>query len=558
MVLYAGPLQMLYERGFVRYIGYQDSEILRMIYFALRDENWDTCEHVILREEKDITWETFTIHYESVSRQHSQDLIRWDCRIEGSPDSSIRFTIHGEVLKDIKKNRAGFCVLHPLKNVTGQPVEIVEASGSARSGYFPVEVAPRNPFRNIRKLKWNFENKWYELSFEGDVFETEDQRNWIDTSFKTFCTPSDLPIPVTLVAGTQIFQRVTFRPLEKLQPITSHQSTIIQLDKSGERTKLPAVGVFLAEDHENTATAASQLIRQLGLDHLAIEVNASSPHWVSALSRQCEFAHSLALPLSIKFHAGSSSSESLQALALLIQQNRLNVKDITFLSGNEPVTSAALLQALGASKNLFMKVEVGAGTLSDFKNINRHRFDAAGVDFISYGANPQVHAFDDRTLIENIDGFRETGKSAASIYQGKAIHISPVSLRDRSMKVADPRQKTEFAALWAFGALRAAAEGRVSSLTLFETTGDKGIVSAEGVPYPVFSTLEKLLRFRNHEMVVLKNSEPLLIDAMLLTNDSYTTLLLVNYTDDLQTVRYGRNEFQVAPLQMHEVNLSGT
>jgi D-apionolactonase len=38
MVLYAGPLQILYERGFLRYISYRDTEILRMIYFVLRDE----------------------------------------------------------------------------------------------------------------------------------------------------------------------------------------------------------------------------------------------------------------------------------------------------------------------------------------------------------------------------------------------------------------------------------------------------------------------------------------------------------------------------------------
>ena len=98
----------------------------------------------------------------------------------------------------------------------------------------------------------------------------------------------------------------------------------------------------------------------------------------------------------------------------------------------------------------------------------------------------------------------------------------------------------------------------INSITLFETVGENGILSHDGTPYPVYTILEKVLRFRNHEMVELKNTEPLLIDALLFTNDSSTTLLMVNYTDDLQTVKYGRNEFQVPPLQLYEVNLSGT
>lgn len=29
--------------------------------------------------------------------------------------------------------------------------------------------------------------------FEGDVFEMEDQRNWTDASYKTYCTPWGCP-----------------------------------------------------------------------------------------------------------------------------------------------------------------------------------------------------------------------------------------------------------------------------------------------------------------------------------------------------------------------------
>jgi D-apionolactonase len=555
MVLYAGPLQMLYERGFLRYISYQDSEILRMIYFALRDEHWDTCEHVMTHEEKDISWETFKIKYDSVHRKDGKDLIRWKVTIEGLPDSSIRFTIDGEVLREIKKNRAGFCILHPLKGVKGQAVEITHPDGSTQPGHFPEAVEAANPFRNIKKLKWQFENKSYRLEFEGDIFETEDQRNWIDASFKTFCTPADLPIPVTLSAGSKIFQRVIFRPVERPHPITSHESTIIQLEKTGTYSSLPKIGFCLSS---SLSIDAVERLTSLKADHFAIEIFTSQPDWVSKFSQQCEEAYSMNAPMKIALILPEKFTDGLDQFVLLIQQNRLKIADVLLLTETKPVTDQKLINEISRVKTILPGINWGAGTSGDFKDINRNRFDATSADFISYSAHPQVHAFDDRTLVENIDGIRETGSSAALLYPGKFIHISPVTLRRRSSQTSDVRQKTDLAALWAFGALRSASEGKVFELSLFETIGDNGIMSQEGKPYPLYAMLEKVLRFRNHELLVLKNSEPLLIDAMLFTNDSSTTLLLINYTDDLQTVRYGKNEFQVPPMQLYEVNLSGT
>lgn len=547
---------MLYERGFLRYIGYRESEILRMIYFALRDENWNTCEHVITHEEKDISWETFVIDYQSVHRKDGENIIRWKCKIEGFPDSRVRFTIDGEVLQNFKKNRAGFCILHPLKNVVGQPAEITTPKSEKHEGKFPTSVAPQNPFKQIQRLKWNFENRWYELMFEGDVFETEDQRNWTDASFKTHCTPADLPIPVTLAAGTRIFQRVSFRPLEKLEPITSHDSTVISLEKTNELTTLPLVGICLSSFP--MTRQASERVKSLNLDHLSIEVKPSINGWVSKFSEQCEIAHALDLPLHVILTLPQHANDFADQFIALIHQNRINIKNILFLSENAQVTDQQVIRQVSKMKAELPNVKFGAGTTGDFKDLNRNRFEPFDLDFVSYSANPQVHMTDDRTLIENIDGLGETGKSASLIYPHQAVHIAPITLQSRASRHADPRMKTDFAARWIFGALRATAEAKVSSISVFNTAGENGIQSEAGDVYPVYSLLEKILAFRNHEIVVLKNSEPLLIDAMLFSNESSTTLMIVNYTDDLQTVKFGKNEFQVPPMQTYEINLSST
>ena len=39
--------------------------------------------------------------------------------------------------------------------------------------------------------------RWRHSLDTGDVFEMEDQRNWTDASFKTYCTPLRQPFPAT-------------------------------------------------------------------------------------------------------------------------------------------------------------------------------------------------------------------------------------------------------------------------------------------------------------------------------------------------------------------------
>jgi D-apionolactonase len=464
--------------------------------------------------------------------------------------------LEGTVLKDLKKNRVGFCVLHPLDNVIGKPVEITHPDGSRENGAFPVSIAAENPFRNIKSMRWSFHGHWYELSFEGDVFETEDQRNWIDHSFKTFCTPSHLPIPVTLSKGEKIFQKITFRPNEKLQAITSHDETLIELEKTGQRTRLPQVGLCATEIPVSEKPMSE--LKMINFDHVRIAVSPSKSDWASIFSQQCEFAYALKLPIKAALTVSNDFNDDIEKFLTIVQQNRLKVKEVILLSEGRPVTEAEVLYSIPEIKSRISGVIVGAGTDSHFKEINRNRIASDVIDFVSFAAFPQVHAKDDRTIIENIDGLRETGASGAMLYPGKPIHISPLTFQTRDAKQEDPRLQTQFGALWAFGCIRAAAEGRIASISLLEGRGNNGLVSQEGTGYPVHHVLEKLLRFRKHDMIVLKNSEPLLIDAMLLSNDSSTTLFLVNYTDDLQTVRYGKNIFQVSPNNLLEVNLSGT
>lgn len=561
MLLYAGPLQMLYDRGFLRYISYRDSEIFRMIYFAVRDENWGTCDHRIINEHRDISWETFRVEYDCFHSREQKDLMKWHCVIEGRPNGSISFTINGEALEDHLKNRSGFCLLHPAPAVAGTSANLTHADGSKSESTFPTLISGENPFRNLHKIKWSCDSREYELTMEGDVFETEDQRNWTDNSFKTFCTPADLPIPVKIKKGQKIWQKVQFKPLEHLPPIPTQTTLVVQLEKTDGITKLPAVGVCASDDVKALNEQCVSLLKELKFDHYRINVTPSHTDWVSKFSSDYEQSFRLELPLEVALFISDDVETEIDAFIQLCQQNRVRIKNLMLFNKNKPVTDEKILAHTNRFRTAFHNVKIGVGTDDYFKEINRKQVLIEGVDFITYSLHPQVHAFDDLTMIENIEGQAHTVVTALEKYKGIDVHVSPITLKKRNKEkehLPDHRQSTELNALWTFGTLRSVAEGKASNITLFQTAGAAGIISEEGNPYPVFDVLAKILPYRDQEMIVLKSSHPLWVEAMLFRKGDHSMLWLANHTDDLQTVTFGRMEIQLQPRTITQTALHGS
>jgi hypothetical protein len=80
MLLQAGPVQADYVNGYLRYIRTGDHEILRMIYFAIRDQDWNTLPVTIQNETVSRTANSFIISYTSIVR-HNSIQFNWKVRI---------------------------------------------------------------------------------------------------------------------------------------------------------------------------------------------------------------------------------------------------------------------------------------------------------------------------------------------------------------------------------------------------------------------------------------------------------------------------------------------
>lgn len=498
-LLRAGPLSVRYQGGFLRYIRSGDTEIVRMMYVALRDENWGTYEPLIENEKIESHSNHFKIQYDCFHELNGQRIFHWKAKITGSEEGKIVFEIEGVALKTILKNRAGFCVLHPIKEAAGMPCEITHSDGSILKSNFPSMIAAQNPFKNIKAMSWECDGHWYHFDFEGDEFETEDQRNWTDASFKTFCTPLSLPFPVPLRQGDIVQQRLTFTPK---QPIRIAE-TKREVKQSENLIHWPQIGIGASTETNDLSEAAVKRLQELKLSHYRIDVDVQKPDWQDKLNIDCQNVLRLSLPLEIVLTLSEGFASEFSLFEKVFSKQKTSAKQLLLLSRDAWVTRQPLVDFASTIRNTFPDLKVGAGTDFNFTELNRNRFDATAVDFISFSIHPQEHAFDNLSIMETIEAQEHVVKSAANLYPGKAIHISPLTLRKRfnpyatiarnriltNEEKADPRQMSAFCADFAQQSLAQLFQAGASCVTLFQTVGLQGILSKEGNPFPVFDML---------------------------------------------------------------------
>ena len=126
--LQAGPLNLFYEAGDLRYIKFGDKEIIRRVYVAVRDHNWDTVIPVLSNVRMNIANDSFNINYSVSNIQDNVDFL-WEGNIIGKPDGTITFSMDGVARSTFWRNRIGFCILYPME-YAGADCEIEHVSGA--------------------------------------------------------------------------------------------------------------------------------------------------------------------------------------------------------------------------------------------------------------------------------------------------------------------------------------------------------------------------------------------------------------------------------------------
>ena len=206
LALRAGPLTMVFdpELAFLRYIRLGDHEIVRNIYAVVRDQNWNTIAWRVSNLQADVRSDSFDVTFDVVCQEREVHYA-WKGAVRVDASGKVTFSFDGEAKSNFRRNRIGICVLHPIVECAGRTVTLEHSDGVREETLFPKPIAPWQPFKDVRALTQEVAaGVSAELRFEGEVFETEDQRNYGDTSFKTYSTPQDLPKPVAVAPGDRV------------------------------------------------------------------------------------------------------------------------------------------------------------------------------------------------------------------------------------------------------------------------------------------------------------------------------------------------------------------
>jgi len=575
--LRAGPLALVYEDGDLRYIKLGDIEIVRRIYVAVRDHNWGTPPNHLANVQMEIGADDFEIQYDVTNLAHGIDFA-WRGVIRGASDGTITFSMDGVARSTFLRNRLGFCVLHPAE-CAGRRARIEHVDGAVEDSVFPRAIAPQRiengqtkpvlPFHELAALAHEIEpGVWAELRFRGEVFELEDQRNWTDASYKTYCTPLRLPFPVEVAAGAHVAQSIT---------LTLHGAAIRQpaglraVDpcftvESSARRPLPLIGLGMASHGRPLTGQEVRRLQVLNLHHLRVDLRAWEPELAHVLGMAAGQAVALGVQLEVALYLSDAYEQELSALAGIVKA--LNPPIWAWLLFCRHATSTPSAWIAAARRHLrdpAPSALFGSGTDAFFAELNRARPPMQQLDLVTYSINPQGHAFDHASMVESLSAQATTVHSAREFVDNCLLAVSPVTLRMRSNPYAtgpeappapgvlpaqvDPRQMSLFGAGWTLGSLKYLAESGANSATYYETTGWRGVMetaagsplpqrfhSLPGAVFPLYHVFADLGEFAGGESAPGRASHPLAFDGLVLHKNGRTRVMLANFGPAPQTV----------------------
>jgi hypothetical protein len=469
-----------------------------------------------------------------------------------------------------------------MDGFAGRACEITHADGSGEMSAFPDAISPHQPFLDIAAMTYPVGDAGRaRIDFTGEVFETEDHRNWSDASYKTYCTPISLPFPVEVQPGDVVTQSVTLTltavPLTAPAPLP-HGPVEISVDS--DPRPLPGIGVHLTDAPWTPDEAA--FLRSLHLDHVHADVDASGPDAVARIRAITERARDLGAHAFIALH---SAEEPDPSLAEPLADAGDTLAGVWVIHPGEKVTSRATLDAWRS--RLGPDLPWGCGTDLYFTELNRQAPDTTGLEWTTFSVNPQVHSFDDRTVLQNTATLGVIAAEAPRLTGDTRIHVGPISLRPRfNPNATDPasdvsstdlpadvdaRQRTWFAAAWTALALRSlATPGTVSAVTVFDDLGWKGLrardggaedpafISRPGEEFPVAEVMRALSAAT--QVLPTASSDPEGVDAIVLDGPEGRRAILVNLTGEPREVRLvGAADAAVtlAPHDVKSINLPG-
>lgn len=560
IALRAGPLSMVFDpdHAMLRFLRVGQVEVLRGINAPVRNQFWGTLPTKVSNVKVHAQRRQFSLSFDVACVQREIDF-SWSGTVVGTAEGTLKFQFRGRANSSFLKNRIGFCVLHPA-SAAGLPWEIETTDGRRTKGQFPRWISPHQPAKNLRAITHQIAPEvWAEVRCQGETFEMEDQRNWTDGSFKTYCTPLEKPYPVKIDEGTVIEQSVEIRlqgPALKLASSQPDRDGVVALTVGGEtdgHRPLPTIGLQVSSQVAELSELEVGRLRSLQLDHLRISIDTGSENLETLLAAAGNQAELLGVQLHVALRIGDAATAELQRLGSIVARAKPPVASWF-------VTEATAERFDMVRELLGSQLQIGVAEDTNFTELNRNRPSSAAMRLVSFGLNPQCHASDYLTLIETLEIQGEAVRSARQFVGDRRLFVSPITLKVQKVNQSplpgelpsnvDRRQASLFGACWTLGSIKYLAEAGAEGMTYYETTGWKGVMSpGPGVRlprtfsvlpsrvYPVYHVLRLVGEFAGGQVHPVSSSATMEVVGMALERRGRTRLLIANLSQRRQTVR---------------------
>lgn len=575
--LRAGPVTALLYDGDLRHVRVGDVELVQRVYVAVRDAVWNTIPGTIEDLRVESAGETFEVTF--ACRHAYQDIdFAWRARIAGEADGSITYEMAGSPRTVFSYAKIGLNIHHPLSECVGRPFRAYRGGQELR-GELPSDIEPQLFVDGtLTALFPEYDMLVIELDgglevrfdFKGDLFEMQDHRNWTDANLKSYGTPLSLPWPFDAVPGEEIRQSVRIS-FAGSPPVPRPRRDRVQIDV-GEPTGalLPPIGWGMAEPVTRLSGREFEFLGAARPAHLRVDLLLGDDALEDRLDEAADQALALGAALELAvFDGGADPGEAARMLNVL-EDKPVGVARVLVFAGEQgfsstsgSTTPAALVSAVRAVLAPKMAgVAFAGGTNQFFTEINRNRPEAAGMDAVVYSINPQVHAADDLSVMENLQAQAATVAMARKLTGGLPVFVSPITLIGRYGPFpagpptegglsgnVDLRHPALFGAAWTVASVKELAQAGAAALTYYETTGPRGLIHSDvqfdgaaafpfepGDVFPVYHVFADLAANEPLPLGLARSSDSSSVDVLAVARAHGTELLIANLTQYEQAV----------------------
>ncbi len=332
---------------------------------------------------------------------------------------------------------------------------------------------------------------------------------------------------------------------------------------------MPLLGLGAASHGQPLCPEEIQRLQALHLQHLRVDLPLADSTHPRYLARAASEAGALGIGLEIALLISADQAESelrrlrgcLDQLSLPVQ--RWLVYPVQEIYAGGSPTELVLREARQHLADYRPGIPFAAGTNTDFIFLKRTPPPVAMMDQVCIALNPQVHAFDDLSMLETIEAQPMVVESARRLAGSLPVVVSPVTLKPRFNAYTtspqadtlpgslppqvDPRQVSLFAAVWTLGSLRAMVSSGAASVTYYETTGWRGVMeqvsgsplpqvfpSLPGAVFPLYHVLADYGAFAGGQAADLASTDASRASGLALRKGRQVCILLANHTAEPQ------------------------